>query len=780
KPLVLPWGRTPRLDSGVRVSQILDFPDISLVSVSGPKWALCLARVRKMDLFSFIRTADPTKVRIGERQRAEGEPKLLDTTVGRVVPLLPVAPDRTEGELEASVDKLFDEGGSGNQTEKGDYVVGGQGADIQLVSEDVDTVVEDAAPLQPRRQRKRKTVVVDAGEPSHPAKKLREDHGTPNGASIAGKFMSAVQRLLVGVVLNDEVRGEPIPTLPFVTSSVSATPEHEDGGMLTPWLELTSKPLVLLKVDSLVRSSAPMVATATIVTSMVDPSTIAKKKPVEPSVFGVGSSSTGGSDHTMGGFTDLTSSDFIFSSIRTVISPDTDLQKMSLSAEVRMRAEYNIKEKKRLKSVVDEQTELLKVREKEIENLKAQLLLKEAEAAKVIRLRAEASKLEAVDKSLQDEVHYLKEHNATLEKEKSELDVKVADLAALVEVREQEVADLDALVTSVKSQNDNLVGQVHGLETSSVRLQEKVTVYENCMGQLERFQDERMKVVNDKFDKLYADFIEMALHLEEKFYPHLLTTIAGRRWLLTHGMKLAIAKCLNSPEYLSALGEAIEKGMQDGLAAGITHGQEGRVLTDVVAYNPSAEVDYVFALQQLPNVNFLLAELKSNKDASVETLMNILYLEEVLAERLGSNESQPHVDQLMVPIHHSPDQTVIGATAISLALDVSSSRARKIKDNIANHRSALCDVFILLDKPFSTAVLMGAEGASDTVPSIVGATTSLSITFASASLIAPISTDDYDIVRADGQEGAGTDGQTVTDGNADPFPNVDDAELSIQ
>ncbi|GKE80664.1 hypothetical protein Tco_1550664, partial [Tanacetum coccineum] len=61
-----------------------------------------------------------------------------------------------------------------------------------------------------------------------------------------------------------------------------------------------------------------------------------------------------------------------------------------------MRAEYNIKEKKRLWSTVDEKDELLKVREREIENLKAQLLLKEAEAAKVIRLRAEASKFEAV------------------------------------------------------------------------------------------------------------------------------------------------------------------------------------------------------------------------------------------------------------------------------------------------------------------------------------------------------------------------------------------------
>ncbi|GJT00015.1 hypothetical protein Tco_0821184 [Tanacetum coccineum] len=68
-------------------------------------------------LFSFIRTADPTKVRIGERQRAEDEPKLLDTIVGHVVPLLPIAPTRAESELEASVDKLFDESSSGNQAE---------------------------------------------------------------------------------------------------------------------------------------------------------------------------------------------------------------------------------------------------------------------------------------------------------------------------------------------------------------------------------------------------------------------------------------------------------------------------------------------------------------------------------------------------------------------------------------------------------------------------------------------------------------------------------------
>ncbi|GKC16183.1 hypothetical protein Tco_1012965, partial [Tanacetum coccineum] len=76
-----------------------------------------------MDLLAFIRTADPTKVKIGERQRAEDEPKLLDSTVGRVVLLLTIAPNHSEGELNASVDKLFDEGSS---TEQGDFTVGGQ------------------------------------------------------------------------------------------------------------------------------------------------------------------------------------------------------------------------------------------------------------------------------------------------------------------------------------------------------------------------------------------------------------------------------------------------------------------------------------------------------------------------------------------------------------------------------------------------------------------------------------------------------------------------------
>ncbi|GJX73749.1 hypothetical protein Tco_0312344 [Tanacetum coccineum] len=248
--------------------------------------------------------------------------------MGRVVPLLPIAPACAESELDASVDKLFNKGGSGNQAEQGDSASGGHGVGIQLVSENVETVVEDAAPVKPRRQRKRKTIISNAGGPLHPPKKLREDHGTLSGAPVGGKSRSVFQRLLAGAVQNAEVRGEPIPTLPFVMSSVSATPERKDEGHtdFATGLNLRTigaPPRFVISLDSSHHSSAniakaevdpfampshPLMTVATTVTSIVDPATTVKEKFVGSSVFG-GDSSGGGADHTVGGFSDLTTLD---------------------------------------------------------------------------------------------------------------------------------------------------------------------------------------------------------------------------------------------------------------------------------------------------------------------------------------------------------------------------------------------------------------------------------------------------------------------------------------
>nr|GEY23233.1 hypothetical protein [Tanacetum cinerariifolium] len=467
--------------------------------------------------------------------------------------------------------------------------------------------------------------------------------------------------------------------------------------------------------------------TATTITSLVDSTLVAKERTVKPSLFTVDSSSAGGSDPNTGVFSNLSSSDFLVGGIRTIIDPNTDLQKvyvpqwsvtngsrlddsrvcremvdefappkffasirgmehdqlfivfnvgatrqMSLSVEVRMHAEYNVMERRSLQSVVEKQDELLKANDGEIENLKAQLLLKEAEATEAIRLRAQTSNLKAVEKSLRDEV---------------------TDLEVLVVGKKRDVTDLNAQLTSVKSQNDSLADQVHKLKVSSAELQEKITVYDNCMEQLEKFQDDWMKIVNDKLAKLDSDLAEMACHLEEKIYPRLLNTISGRRWLLTHGLKLFLG---------------------------------GQELADVAAYNPDAEVDLNTALQELREVDLsLLAKLKSYKGASTKDIMNMLRLEGALADAPRMNDLQPDIEQLKTP----------------------------------------------LSEPLFVTSLMGTEGTSNAMPTTADTTMALSITLASASTIAPISVDDYEVM--------GTDDQAGADENAKPFSNVDDAELNI-
>ncbi|GJS95510.1 ribonuclease H-like domain, reverse transcriptase, RNA-dependent DNA polymerase [Tanacetum coccineum] len=127
----------------------------------------------------------------------------------------------------------------------------------------------------------------------------------------------------------------------------------------------------------------------------------------------------------------------------------------------------------------------------------------------------------------------------------------------------------------------------------------------------------------------------------------------------------------------------------------------------------------------------------------------------------------------MVPIHHSPYQRVIGATTLSLSLDVSNSWVWKIRENIANHIYALRGVFVPLSEPLFATDLEGTEGTPGAAPDT---TTALSVTFISSSAISPISTNDYEVAHANGQKSVGADSQAVVDENVNPFPNIDGAE----
>nr|GEY74005.1 cold-regulated 47 [Tanacetum cinerariifolium] len=563
--------------------------------------------------------------------------------------------------------------------------------------------------------RKKRQAATKAWGSSHPPKKLKSEYGAPNVAADAGKSPSDLGDLLAKSMLIVESGVEVAATLPFVTSSVSAKPECDIG---VP----TALERFLISSDSSHHSSnayEPEVASVsstavpepgTKVVTPVHASMFQDSNPIgtmRPNVAGPSHAlekelSVGSREVNSENLQEVYVSRWNYEELFIKFSVGT-AQQACLSAKVRMQTEFCLSERGRFESELEKQIDLLKTKDKEVEDLKAQLFLKEAEAAEAIRLHAEASNFEAMERSLWDELSILNERNAILEKERNALDGKATDLEASVTGKEREITTLNAQLTAIKSQNNNFVDQVRSFALSLFFF-------------FYIFLSACFRLVSD------------GSALEEKFYPRLFTTISGCRWLLTHGMELAVTKCLHSFEYLSAFGaairKAIEKGMQDGLAVGITHCAEGRTLADVAGYNPSTE-------------------------ANIDTLMNILRLEDTLAERLGCIGSQPHVDPLMFPVHHHPDKVVVGATSLSFSLDVSNARVWKIKENIMSEGSAPRDVFIPLFEPFSSEVLTGTGGTSKTVPAIV--TTTLSTTLAFASIIAPITVDDYGVVGMDGQ-----------------------------
>ncbi|GKA43455.1 hypothetical protein Tco_0736179, partial [Tanacetum coccineum] len=152
----------------------------------------------EMDLFAFIRHANPTKVKVGEREIQDREVPFLELTQDRVVPLAGVY-------------------------ERGD-------ANVQDAGND-DAKEEAIVADQPKKIRKKRKTTDGASGLGLPPKKLRSDHVATGdaGDNVAGKSLAALQGLLDISTLAVKVGVTAAATVPFVTSSMTPTPEHEDG-----------------------------------------------------------------------------------------------------------------------------------------------------------------------------------------------------------------------------------------------------------------------------------------------------------------------------------------------------------------------------------------------------------------------------------------------------------------------------------------------------------------------------------------------------------------------
>nr|GEV63609.1 hypothetical protein [Tanacetum cinerariifolium] len=81
--------------------------------------------------------------------------------------------------------------------------------------------------------------------------------------------------------------------------------------------------------------------------------------------------------------------------------------------------------------------------------------------------------------------------------------------------------------------------------------------------------EQRRAEMDALLDKLSADF-------DEELYLHMLTVIAGRRWVIRHGMRLVVMKCAESSSeirqaFVDVVSAGLAKGMSEGLKYGIDH-----------------------------------------------------------------------------------------------------------------------------------------------------------------------------------------------------------------
>ncbi|GJR33686.1 (R)-mandelonitrile lyase-like protein [Tanacetum coccineum] len=456
----------------------------------------------EMDLFAFIRHSDPTKVRVGDRNLAEREVKLLKMTEGCTVPLNPPVAAASGGSGD-NVDKMFNEGYDANQE--------------HLVERD-DDVLEEVVALdalgvgaEKARKRQKKKATEDASGSDYPPKKLRDDYQPlppPNG----GKSLSALREMIPeGSAIPSDVMGP--------LSTASATPVSDVGPVdFVSGLNLRTHPpheRYVISPDSshhsdsysedasLVRSVAdvPVVTVAVTTTHDANVATGSKAKDVPKGFEHIGdSASVGGIEANAVSISKLKkpsiSSDSFYASqsldtetLHRVYVPRWKLRAMDydhlysefnvgstrqvcLGAEVRMRAEHTLEKKNELEDKCAEQANLLSERDAEITHLRSLLSLKEAEAAEAISLRGQLTVLEAADAAKGAELRDLKEKEFALEGEKNVLSERV-------EALESAAASKEVELTSLSSQVAKLTADMSSLQLSHDELNSKVVFLES-------------------------------------------------------------------------------------------------------------------------------------------------------------------------------------------------------------------------------------------------------------------------------------------------------------
>nr|GEX43657.1 transposase (putative), gypsy type [Tanacetum cinerariifolium] len=231
---------------------------------------------------------------------------------------------------------------------------------------------------------------------------------------------------------------------------------------------------------------------------------------------------------------------------------------------------------------------------------------------------------------------------------------QVARREQRIQARESEIKNLEALLETeagmkraakeksvgLSQELERMRAQFLKLQVSNERLSQQVDALQQQVS-----REEALKAAFDDYKRQQDQMVEqwcaemdarldaMSIDFDEELYPHMLTAIAGRRWIIGHGLRLATMKCAESLEmrqaFIDVVSAWIAKGMSEGLKYGVEHGHAQRTVESLEAYDPEAEAKFAAALQWLKDLKLpLLDQLEGLKDAPMDLIMASLYLED--------------------------------------------------------------------------------------------------------------------------------------------------------
>ncbi|GJR55834.1 hypothetical protein Tco_1406355 [Tanacetum coccineum] len=684
-----------------------------------PECFLCLVGLSPDGLFDFIKTADPQKVQEVEVQKGDNQVTLLESTQHCFMPLVILAAGGSSSAAVAEVSA---------PTEEGQENVALEDAYLELADPDKGTTAvrqsEEEVVTEHPKKVKKKGLLKQSDV--LPAKKLRIDHPTLVFGT-GGKTLAGLEQIrLVGSHLSARER------LAFPSAAPSS---QESKGLLDSSAQTNLQVRTIVEISSTL--GIPVDTTAAATTSIRAAVTTKVGTDVNPDLAGPSQpEESEGSDDSFYEPPTLDPSeakrwyvprwnvtnDSLLDdglSCRTIVDRVAPLaffsalctldydqlytefnvgaaRQVCLGSEVRSRAEHELELKEKLRAKYTARGRLLEEKDLEVLKLKSQLAKKEVEAAEVIRLHDQVSSLSGEKSALTAEVSALKVTVTQKDHDISLLNSRATCLASTLDDAKVACVEAGNKITSLASEQDRLAS-------------------EDFKERMETHQEEQAQELYNRVAELEAHVMDVFGHLEGEFYPTYLTTLARRRWLMTHGIQLALFKCLKSPEYQGtmghALGWAIDFGMQEGLEAGYEHGAARINLSAVDAYNPEvAKESYINAVKALEDVNFPLVNLlKSKKDAGIDEVLDCFLLDGPLAGLPEAAYLQPCIEQLSIPIHHAGDKTTVKETSLSFALMNVYARAEGAK----KHDAALSQLMMeIVSAPLSSQTWVGEASTS--------------------------------------------------------------------